>query len=108
MGRIEFQLRPDPANERDIERRTVEVAGKIEHMHFEQRCAVIEGRARAEARYAMTDETTDAHAHRVDTVLQPAIRIECDIGRRKSEIASAFVARHHRAGREPWIAEQFG
>ena len=56
LDRIELQLRPDPADEGDVDRRAVEVAGKVEHMHFEQRRAVVEGRPRAEARDAVADQ----------------------------------------------------
>ena len=108
VDRVEFQLRPDPADERDVDRRAVEIAGKIEHMHLEQRRAVVEGRPRAEARDAVADHAADPDAHRIDAVLQPAIRIERDVRGRKAEVAPALVALDHRAGREPRIAEQFG
>jgi len=44
------------------------------------------------------DRAVDRDAHRIDAVLQPAVRIERDIRGRKSEIAPALIAFDHRAG----------
>src|SRR5262249_23526178 len=44
---LEDALRPDPRNESDIERRSVEIAGKIEQVDFEQYQARIEHRSPA-------------------------------------------------------------
>ena len=77
-------------------------------MHLEQRRAVVEGRTRAEACDAVADHAADSDAHRIDPVLQAAVRIEPDVRGRKPEIAAALVALHHLAGGEPRIAEQLG
>ena len=45
-------------------------------MHLEQRRAVVEGRPRAEARDAVADHAADPDAHRIDAVLQAAVRIQ--------------------------------
>ncbi len=50
---VELRLRPDPADEGDVERLAVEVAREIEQEDFEQRRAVVEGRPAAEARDAV-------------------------------------------------------
>src|SRR5881227_3972008 len=77
-------------------------------MHLEERRAVIEGRARAEARDPIADQSTDPDAHRVDAMLQPAIGVERNIRGRKSKVAPALVALNDLACREPRIAEEFG
>src|SRR3984893_6089320 len=46
-GRIEFRLRPDPADEENLDRLAIKIAGKIEKKGFEQRLAIIERRAAA-------------------------------------------------------------
>src|SRR5215510_15339118 len=46
---FEFQLRPDPLEEGDVDRLSIKVAGKIEQEYFEQHRADVEHRAAAEA-----------------------------------------------------------
>ena len=69
-------------------------------MDFEQRRAIVEGRPRAEARDAVADRAADADAHRIDAVLQAAVRIERDVRGRKAEVAPALVALAPRCRRQ--------
>ena len=72
FDRVEFLLVADPADEGDIDRLPVKVAVKIEQEDLEQRCAVIEHRAAAEARDAVMAFARDVDAHRIDAVLETA------------------------------------
>src|SRR5215217_4100394 len=47
---VEFQLVTDETDEGDVEHSAIEVALEVEQEHFEQRRAIVEGRAAAEAR----------------------------------------------------------
>ena len=75
-------------------------------MHFEQRRALAERRAAAEARDPVARLSADAGAHGVDAVLEPAFRVEPEIGGRIAERSAAPVARNDRAGDEPGMADE--
>src|ERR1700694_207281 len=77
-------------------------------MHFEQRRPVIERGAAAEARDAVADLAANAGADRIDAVLEPAIRIEPQVGGGKPQPAPAPVAGDDRAGRDRWMADELG
>src|ERR1700692_46765 len=105
---IELQFVADEADEGDIERCAIEIAAEVEQEHFEQRRAIIEGRAAAEARHAIEPLGTAADPHRIDAVLEAAILVEADIGGGIAEIAAAFLAMEHLAGNEPGPAQHRG
>ena len=55
LGAREALLAADPVDELDVQAAAVEVAGEVEQVDLEQRRAVVEGRAAAEARDAAVD-----------------------------------------------------
>src|SRR5262249_11621859 len=97
-----------PADEGDVDWLAVEIPLEVEHVGFQQWRAIVEGRPRPEARDTVMDLVVDRDPHRVDAVLEPALRVERDIRGRKPEIASALITCDHGAVREPRIAEQLG
>src|SRR5260221_420487 len=58
----------------------VKVAGKIEQGGFEQHRALIEHRSPSEACYPIIAALAHPHPHRVDAMLEPATRVEPQIG----------------------------
>src|SRR6478736_9133497 len=108
FDRVEFLLVADPPDEGDVNRPTVKVAVKVEQKYLEQRCSVIEHRAAAEARNPVMTFPRDLNAHRVDAVLETARGSELQIGRRKTQLATALVAMDDLAGNEPGRAQQLG
>jgi hypothetical protein len=70
IGVGEFQLRADPADERDVDFAPIEVAGKIEQEHFQQHGAVIERRTTAKACNPTITRVPNADAHRINAVSQ--------------------------------------
>ena len=105
---IELHLRPDPFDERHVDRLSVEIAGKIEQEDFEQHGADVEHRAAAETRDAVMPASADVDAHGIDSMPEPAGRIEPQIGGGIAELAPALVAVHDFAGNEPRKAEHLG
>src|SRR5205085_2240472 len=78
----------------------------------EQRRAIVEGRAAAEARDAVEPHLilslAAADPHGIDAVLQLAVLVEADIDGGKAEVAAALLAMDHRAGDEPGPAQHGG
>src|SRR5712692_10163681 len=50
---VERQFVADKGDEGDVQRRSIEIALEIEQEDFQQRCAIVEGRAAAKTRYAI-------------------------------------------------------
>src|SRR5271169_3627619 len=105
---IEFRLFPDEADEGDVEGLAIEVAIEIEQEGFQERRAIVEGRAAAEARDAVDPLAATADPHRIDAVLEAAILVEPDIGGGIAEVAAALLAMDHFAGNEPGAAAEHG
>src|ERR1700730_15207760 len=72
LGRSEFCLGPDPADEENLDRLAIKIAGKIEQKSLQKRRAIIEGRAAAIARHAVIGFSPHDDADGVDAVAQPA------------------------------------
>src|SRR5262245_14019791 len=98
----------DPPDEGDIDRLTVKVAVKVEQKYLEQGRSVVEHRAAAEARNPIMALSRNLNAHRINAMLETARGSELQIGRRKTQLATALVAMDHLAGDEPGRAQQFG
>ncbi len=95
-----------PADESDVDRPPVKLAVEIEQEHFQQRRGRLKHRPQAETRHAVVALAVDAGTHRIDAMLEPAGRIEPDIGGGEAKLAPALVAVDHLAGHEPRRAEQ--
>src|SRR5262249_38192985 len=98
----------DPPDEGDIDRLTVKVAVEVEQKYLEQRCSVVEHRAAAEARNPLMALSRDGNAHRVDAMLEATRGAELQIGRWKTQLATALFPMDHLAGNKPGRAQQFG
>src|SRR5882757_4656239 len=105
VGAVELQLVADEGDEGDVQRRPVKIALEIEQEYFQQRRAIVEGRAAAEACDAIEALGTTADPHRIDAVLEAAVLVEADIGGGIAELAAAFLAMDHLACNEPGAAE---
>src|SRR5882757_2732355 len=108
LNGVEFQLVANETDEGDVEDVAVEVALEIEQEHFEQRRAIVEGRATAVAGDTIDARGPAADPHRIDAVLERAVLVEADIGGGIAEIAAAPFAMDHLAGDEPWPAQHGG
>ena len=108
LGAVEFHFRPDPADEGDVEGRAIKVAGEIEQEDLEQHRAVVERGAPAEARHSVIARAADADPHRIDAVLEAAIRAEPEVRGRVAERAPALVAMLDLRGDEIRKSQQFG
>src|SRR5205823_4058043 len=99
-------------DEGNVEHGVIEVALEVEQEHFEQRRAIVEGRAAAEARDRIEARLVlplaAADPHRIDAVLETAILVEADIGGGVAEIAAALLAMDHLAADEPRPAQHGG
>src|SRR6476469_7006289 len=117
---VELQFLADKADEGDVEHRSIEIAAEIEQKNFEQRRAIVEGGAAAEAGdpvearlmlafvVAVILAWPSADPHGVNAMLEPAVVVETDVGGGIAEIAAAFLAMNHLAGDEPWSAQHRG
>ena len=105
LDAVEFQFIADEGDEGDIQRCPVEVALEVEQEHFQQRRAVVEGRAAAETGDAVEQLAVMADPHRIDAVLEAAIPVEFHVGGGIAEVAAAFFAVDHFAGDEPRAVE---
>src|SRR5436305_13621435 len=101
---VEPQFLADKADEGDVQRRSIEIAAEIEQEDFQERRAIVEGRAAPKTRYAIKTLKPAPDPHRIDAVLEPTILVETDIGRGIAEIAAAFLATEHQACDEPRAA----
>jgi len=108
VDRVELQFVADEGDEGDIECRSIEIALEIEQEYFQQRRAIVEGRAAAEAGDAIKALGTPADPHRIDAVLEAAVLVEADIGCGITELAAAFLAMDHLAGNEPRATQHRG
>ena len=106
---VEPLLRPQPAHEGDAQVFPVEVSGEVEDVHFEERGAAAERRPHAAARHRRAPvgppAVDDARPHRVDAERRFHVVAEAQVGGRKAERASAFVAVHHAPFDFPQVAQ---
>src|SRR5207249_4825098 len=77
-----LHLGADPGNEHHVDGDAVEIVGNVEQVDLKQRSAVVEGRTPAEARHPVVDAPGNADPHRVDALLEPALRIKPQVGGR--------------------------
>src|SRR5262249_5094756 len=99
------------ANETDeshIESLAVQIALEVEQEDFQERRAIVESRAAAEARDTFEALSSVADPHRIDAVLEPAIAVEPRVGGVLAEPAAALLAVDRLAGHEPRAAEHGG
>ena len=92
-----MQLIPDALDELDFHFAAVEVAVEIEEMNFEQRRAVIDRRAGAEAGDGRKGAPVDSRHDGVNSVSKPVGRLKRDIRRRHAKGAPQALARNHLA-----------
>src|SRR6202165_3856990 len=109
---VELQFFPNKGDEGDVERFSIEIALEIEQEELQQRRAIVEGRAAAEAGDAIKAHLVlslaMADPNRIDAMLEPAVLVEADIGGGIAEIAAAFLAMDHQTCNEPRAAEHRG
>ena len=98
----------DPPDEGDIGRLTVKVGVKVEQKYLEQGRSIVEHRAAAEARDPIMAFSRYVNAHRVNAMLETAGGAELQIGRRKTQLATALFAVDHLAGDKPGRTQQLG
>src|ERR1700724_245023 len=106
LGRSEFRLGPDPADEENLDRLAVKIAGKIEQKSLQKRLAIVERRAAAVARHAVIGFCPHDDADGIDAVAQTAAWVRQKIGRRKSQCPAEALAVDDLAQDGEWVTEQ--
>ena len=98
---VEFGFAANPVHEADFECLAIEVALEVEHVGFEQRCAVVDGRASTEARDPTGAlQPASRHGDSIDAVRQPRRTIEPHVGGRVAERAAELLPVQHLAQHE--------